>query len=46
MIKSIQIGYSGAFTLETSCHYPEPMMLKTFAKYSYDSLCWLETKFK
>lgn len=37
------IGYDGPFTLETHCRYPDPMILKTFAKYNYECLCWLES---
>ena len=39
-----EIGYQGAFTLETHCRYPDPSMRKVFAKYNYDCLCWLEEK--
>ena len=40
------VGYTGALTLETHCHYTEPMVLDAFVKYNYGCLTWLETFFK
>lgn len=36
------IGYDGALTLETHCCYPDPDLLKSFARYNYECLKYLE----
>lgn len=41
-----EINYSGPFTLETHCLYPEDGMLRDFARYNYNCLEFLERLFK
>lgn len=35
-------GYDGALTLETHCCYPDPDLLKSFARHNYECLVFLE----
>lgn len=35
-------GFDGALTLETHCCYPDPDLLKSFARYNYECLVYLE----
>ena len=38
-----EIGYTGPFTLETHCLYPQDDMLRAFAAYNFAGLCYLES---